>query len=52
MAAAWIGRGRVEAGLIGLAGADGLGHGVIDLEDDAFGAVVATPPLVLALHCG
>ena len=36
-----IGGWRVEPGLVRLAGADGLGHRVVDFEDDAFGAVVA-----------
>ena len=41
MTAARVGRGRIEAGLVGLAGLHGLGEGVVDFEDGAFGAVVA-----------
>jgi hypothetical protein len=42
-----------EAGLIGVAGADGFGEGVVDFQDDVFGAVVAVEiGLVLALHDG
>ncbi|HCS53912.1 MAG TPA: hypothetical protein DIW81_20380, partial [Planctomycetaceae bacterium] len=33
--------GWIELGLVGLAGADGFGHLVVDFEDGAFGAVVA-----------
>ena len=47
-----IRRGRFEAGLVGVAGADGLGHGVVDFEDDALGAVVAVLRLVLTLDDG
>ena len=32
---------RVEAGLVGLPGADGLGKAVVNFQDDALGAVVA-----------
>jgi hypothetical protein len=38
---AGIGGRRVEAGLVRLAGAGGFQQGVVDFEDDAFGAVVA-----------
>ncbi len=47
MATPRVGRRRVEAGLVGLAGADGLLHGVVDLEDDALGAVVTVVLLLL-----
>ena len=40
MATARIGGGRVEACLVRLAGAYGLLHGVVDLEDNTLGAVV------------
>jgi hypothetical protein len=36
----WAGRGK-EAGLVGDAGADGFGHGVVDGEDGVFGDVGA-----------
>ena len=39
MAAAGIGGGRVEAGLVG--GGDSVLHGVVDIEDGVFCAVVA-----------
>ena len=35
-----IGRRRVEARFVGDAGALGLGHGVVDFEDHAFGSVL------------
>ena len=41
MAAARVCRMWIESRLIWLAGADGIGHGVVDFEDDALGAVVA-----------
>lgn len=41
MGAAWIGRGRIKAGLVGGAGADRLGEGVVDLEDCVFGDVTS-----------
>src|SRR6267142_3358496 len=41
MATARVHRRRVEANLVGLAGAHGRGEGVVDGEDDAPGAVVA-----------
>jgi hypothetical protein len=41
MATARVSRRRVEASLVGLAGAHGRGEGVVDFEDDAPGAVVA-----------
>lgn len=51
MAAAWVSRWRIKAGLVGLAGLHGGGEGVVDFEDDAFGAIVAVELfLVLALH--
>ncbi len=34
-------RWRIEAGLVGDAGADGFGHGVVDGEDGVFGDVGA-----------
>src|SRR5512137_69972 len=53
MAAAWVSRWRIKAGLVGLAGLHGGGEGVVDFEDDAFGAVVAVElRLVLALYDG
>jgi len=47
----WIGRRRIEAGLVGLAGLHSLLHGVVDLQDDAPGAVLAVGGLVLAFLC-
>ena len=42
---------RVEAGLVGNAGTDGLGDRVVDFEDDAFGTVVAVVfGLIPSLH--
>jgi hypothetical protein len=38
---AWVGGRRVEARLVRRAGAHGLGHRVVDPEDDALGAVLA-----------
>jgi hypothetical protein len=43
-----VGRGWVEAGLVGLAGADGCGYDVIDFQDDPFGTAVAV--VSSALH--
>ena len=48
----WISRRRVEQGLVGLTSLDGLLHGVVDLQDDALGAVLAVGSLVLALDDG
>jgi hypothetical protein len=47
MTAPRVRRWRVEARLVGLAGADGLGEGVVDFEDDALGAVVAVELLLV-----
>ena len=47
-----IGRRRVEHGLVGLAGLDGLLHGVVDLQNDALGAVLAVGGFVPALDDG
>src|SRR5579884_2061016 len=47
-----VGRRRVEAGLVGVAGAHGLVHGVVELEDDALGAVLAVGRFVFALDDG
>ena len=52
MRGAGIAGRRVEAGLVGLAGAHGLGHLVVDFQDDALGAVFAVRGLVLALDDG
>ncbi len=52
MATRRIGGRRVEEGLVGVAGCDGLGEGVVDLEDGFFGAVVAVFGLVLAFDDG
>lgn len=38
---AGVGGGWVEAGLVGEAGSDGVGEVVVDLEDEALGAVLA-----------
>ncbi|ASC74167.1 hypothetical protein XM38_051420 [Halomicronema hongdechloris C2206] len=38
----------VEEGLVGLAAGDGSGHGVVDLADGVFGAVVAVGFFVFA----
>ena len=43
---------RVERGLVGLASLGGAGHLVVDLQDDALGAVLAVDGLVLALDDG
>ena len=51
----FVGRGAggwVEAGLVRHTGPDGLGHFVVDFEDDALGAVFAVLFLVLALDDG
>lgn len=42
--------GRVEAGLVGVAGLHGLGHGVVDFQDGFLGAVGAVLFLVLPLY--
>lgn len=48
-----ISRRRLAAGLVGMPGLHGFGEGVVDFEDDAFGAVVAVELLlVLALYDG
>lgn len=47
MAAPLVSWRRVKAGLVGLAGADDLLHGVVDFEDDALGAVVAVVLLLV-----
>jgi hypothetical protein len=52
MAAAGVGGGRVEQGAVGGAGGDGVGEGVVDLEDEALGAVVAVTGLVVAANNG
>lgn len=44
---AWVSRQRIEACVVGLAGADGLDHGVVDFQDDALGAVLAIFLLVM-----
>ena len=46
MAAVWIGRGRVEARLVGGASPHCLGHFVVDFENDA-GAIFAVLLLFL-----
>jgi hypothetical protein len=43
MTAARISRRRVEARLVGLAGADGLSEFVVDFKDDALGAYCGAP---------
>ena len=43
----WWPRRRVDAGLIGLAGTAGFLHGVVDLEDDTLGSVVAVKFLLI-----
>ena len=53
MATLGICRGGGQARLIGLAGLHRGGDGIVDFQDDAFGAVVAFElGLVLALHDG
>ena len=53
MGQARIGRGWVEARLVGLTGAERRDEGVVDVEDDAPGAVVAVElRLVLAADDG
>jgi len=47
-----VGRRGIEAGAVGLARGDGLSHGVVDLEDDAFGAILAVCGLVMAADDG
>src|SRR5690606_24231562 len=44
---AGVGGGWVEAGLVGEAGLGGVGEVVVDLEDDALGAVLAVGLLVV-----
>ena len=43
-------RRRVQPRLIGRSSLDGVGHGVIQCQDDAFSAVLAPRPLILAPH--
>jgi hypothetical protein len=50
--AARVGGGRVEAGWIEGSGAGGVGHGVVDLEDDALRPVFAVGLLVVLPHDG
>jgi len=50
MTAPWIRWRRDKAGLVGLAGADGFLHGVVDFEDNALGAVFVKLLLVLAAN--
>ena len=51
MTAAWICGRRIEAGFVGLAGADGFVEGVVDLEDGFLRAVDASVlGFVFALH--
>ncbi len=50
MAHGGVGWRGVEDRLVGLAGGDGCGHGVVAFEDDALGAVLAVGGLVLAPH--
>jgi len=52
MTATRVRRGRVEASLVGLAGAGGFGHCVVDFEDGALGSVVAVFLDVLAFDDG
>ncbi len=53
MAAAEIGGGRGEESLVGVAGADGLLEGVVDLKDGFLRAVeAAVLGFVFALHDG
>ncbi len=47
----WAG-GWIEAGLVGLAGADGFCHRVVDFEDDAFSAVAVVLGFVRAADDG
>lgn len=49
MGGAGVAGRKVEAGLVGAAGADRLGHLVVDFEDDAFGVVLAEALFVFAL---
>ena len=52
MGLGWMpGRG-IESGAVGFAGFDCPRHGVVDLQDDALGAVFAMRGLVLALDDG
>src|SRR5579859_6109744 len=50
MAAARVGRGWVQAGLVWDSGANCLGHGIVDFEDHALGAVLA-PLLLISAPC-
>ena len=47
----WAG-GWIETGLIGPAGPDGVGEGVVDCENGFLGAEAAIGSYVLALHDG
>lgn len=40
--------GRVEAGLVGFARGDDALHGIVDVEDGVFGAVIAAGGIRLA----
>jgi hypothetical protein len=45
-------RGRVEEGLVGFTASYGSDHGIVDLEDGVFGAVVAVGFFVFAFDDG
>ena len=52
MGDAVIGRRWIEAGDVGNAGARVLGHGVVEFEDDALGAVLTVGLLVVLFDDG
>ena len=49
---AGVGRRWIEQSAVGLASSDGLGHGVVDFQNDALGVVLAVVLLVFALDDG
>jgi hypothetical protein len=52
VAAARVGPGWIEAGLVGPTDTDGLLHGIVDFEGDPLGTKLAvTAFLVLTEHC-
>lgn len=52
MTAAWLSRRWVQDGLVWLPAGLGLGHGVVDCQDDSLGAVLPPALLVLAFNNG
>jgi len=52
MDSARVSRGWIKQRTIGLADVDGMLHGVVDLQNDTFGAILAKPGLVPPLNNG